>query len=147
MSTIRLGVIQISDWQLGDRLYPAYYDEDKELAATKENIGHDDVVLKPKTKYFIEITYPLSKPCLAQFTTGKSGLTRGKLADRICKLYRKVYSTEDDTTDTPPGMVPGMLNRNKTSGKYGIWGHCIEDLCLCSANIDGKNKIQPGVDS
>jgi hypothetical protein len=58
-----------------------------------------------------------------------------------------MYAEEDETSGGNPGHIPGMLNRNTSEGKYGIWGHDIGDLLLCSAYVDDSGKITLGVDS
>lgn len=39
-----------------------------------------------------------------------------------------------------------LINRAQTNGKYGIWGHDLEDLTIVNIMVKG-NKIYLGVDS
>lgn len=144
---IKFGNINIKNWKIGDNLYPSYYDEDDYLIKCKGNINKKDIILKPNTKYILKVDYPLRDSCKVEFNTGKIGFTREKLIDKICKLYRKIYQIEDSSSKIKSGLIPGMLNRNFTNGKFGIWGHGIGDLCLVSANISKNNVITLGVDS
>ena len=45
-------------------------------------------------------------------------------------MYHVIYKEEERTSADPAGLIPGMLNHTATSGKYGVWGHGIEDLVL-----------------
>lgn len=152
MRDIDLGVIQISDWEPTDKLYPAYYEDDpdswfKEELETYSKLKPDQVILKPNKEFILEISYPLSVPCKVKIKTGKKGVSRKKLVHKIVTTYRKIYDIEDDTSKNKAGYISGMLNRNSTNGKFGIWGHCIQDLILCSAHISRNNVITVGVDS
>lgn len=110
------------------------------------------VVLKPNKTYTLILDYPVSTHYKAPIVTGEDGMTRIDLANQICKHYRKMYKEEDESTEIPAKLgieganVP-MLNRCRTNGKYGIWGHCIGDLVLCCADIHPNGNIEVGVDS
>lgn len=150
-TNITLGVIQISDWKPIDKLYPSYYDEEedcKEYLTKYAKLDPHEIILEPDKVFVLEITYPLRAPCQVKISTGKHGISRLNLVSKIVDTYRKIYKIEDKSTRVKAGYIPGMLNRNFTDGKFGIWGHCIEDLVLCSAHIDRRNrKITLGVDS
>lgn len=49
--------------------------------------------------------------------------------------YKKIYDAEKD-----PGYIPGMFNRSRSDGPYGIWGHYMGDLFFEGILIDEHNK-------
>jgi hypothetical protein len=57
-----------------------------------------------------------------------SYFTREDLVRVISNRYRHMYDEEEGNTKAQ--MLPGLLNREFTSGKYEIWGHNIGDLVL-----------------
>ena len=149
-TNIKLGCIQIKDWKLGDKLYPEYYDTEEgweDDAKEYSKISPKDVVLDSNKEIILTNHYPLTTPCTVKFKSVKRGMTRQALINKIVKLYRKVYQVEDSTTKTKAGFIPGMLNRNSTNGKFGIWGHSIGDLVLCDAHVTKNGKMTVGVDS
>ncbi len=136
---IRLGVICIADFDASQGKmfsWNYYYDKNDEFhdkRCEKEVKACDpkEIVLPPNREYLLKITYPVSKPYTAKIRTGKKGLTRLQLADKVCKHYRKMYD-EDGKTST---------------GKYGVWGHDITDLVLVDADVSSNGVITLGVDS
>ena len=68
-------------------------------------------------------------------------MTRSKFIDFVCKQYRKVYKDEHKSSSVQADYIPNMLNRNTTDGKYGIWGHVINDLMLVYATIQKNGNI------
>jgi hypothetical protein len=148
---IQLGAIDIENWKPTSKKcfsYDFYYETD-EYKNDVENCKPDEVVLKANKTYKLIISYPVSTPYTVDINTGKKGLTRIKVIDLICKHYRKMYAEEDGSSSMgDPGHIPGMLNRNISDGKYGIWGHDIGDLCLVNMYVnDNKKTIELGVDS
>ncbi len=153
-------MVMIHDWNpKNKRMFDGDYYYDKTHEDYEESYGEmvekckpNEVILKGNTEYTLVISYPLSTPYKKKFKTGKKGKTRIQLVDMICKSYRKIYFEEDSSTEIPPllgsegGNAP-MFNRQETDGKYGIWGHCIEDLLLHSVSITPKGTISCGVDS
>jgi len=157
---IRLGAMHVSDFDpKSGRMFSwdYYYDKNDDLhdKSCEQDVAAcppNEVVLDPNTPYELIIDYPTSTPYRKRFNTGAKGMTRIELADFICKNYRKMYAEEDGTSEVPgllgcQGGAALPFNRQQTNGKYGIWGHCIEDLVLCSATVDAKNFITLGVDS
>lgn len=64
--------------------------------------------------------------------TSKKGFTRAMLVKTIVDSYIKIYKEEETTATvktTPQNQRP-ILNRNETNGKYGVWGHDLNDLAL-----------------
>lgn len=131
MKTIELGNIQIS-------LYPKL---DKYSGFTNPL----EIMLPPNTSYELIIDYPLTRPFQTTFKTDKNGMSRKSFADLVCKCYKQIYQEEDAVCGKTPN-IPVMLNRQTSGGPYGIWGHNIEDLTLCSANVI-KNRIELEVGS
>lgn len=115
---------------------------DSGLIITDRN-GSDLVIEAKLIK--LEIDYPISKPVKFTFTSD-TGFTRKALAEIIANTYREIYDDEKDSTTVTPGNVPGMLNRNRTNGRYGIWGHDIGDLILHSAHVYA-DVVAVGLDS
>lgn len=99
----------------------------------------------------ILIDYPVSDDfyfALAPLQDKSVGLTVGELIDRVLDIYDEVYAEEERTSSITPGYIPGMLNRNRTDGKYGVYGHVLSDLYWGSAHYEAKsNHIVLGIDS
>jgi hypothetical protein len=91
-----------------------------------------------KTVYTM-IQYPLTNPATIKFECNEP-VTYGMLLFLFTNAYQIVYETEE-SDDCDPGMLPRMLNRAKSNGRFGIWGHVIEDLCY---NGNSKIKIYDG---
>lgn len=155
MKKIKIGAVHIASFNPKNGKmfsWDYYYDPNDEFYddSCKKDVKECDpkeIILKPNTPYELLIDYPTSTPYRKRFNTGKKGMTRIQLADYICKNYRKMYAEEDKTAGGDPGHIPGMFNRAQSEGKYGIWGHDIGDLVLCSVTIDSKNFITLGVSS
>ncbi|WP_300027237.1 hypothetical protein [uncultured Maribacter sp.] len=82
------------------------------------------------------------------------GFTRKELAQKISIEYNRIYEEEEDsanTKTTPLEKRQGLINRNKTDGKYGIWGHDIDDLDLSAIILskmpNGELKLELIVES
>jgi len=106
----------------------------------KNLIGKDEVII-PETKLTVIIDYPLST--IYKFgLSSKSGFTRVQLINEISKHYYQLYDEEERTATikTVPLKDRKIYNRNKTNGKYGIWGHDIGDLVLDEIHVY-KNAI------
>ena len=84
--------------------------------------------------YAFSYSYPLS--VIATFEhqitpemTGEDFLVLGR------SDYERIYKEEENQAGNP-GHIPGMLNRARSLGKYGIWGHDFEDLYFEGIAID-----------
>jgi hypothetical protein len=121
---IILGDVPIAKWEKGDSLYSDWMKEEKEYIKEIAKNKPDDIIL-PSGDYVLQIDYPLGNPFMTRFVVEDGGMTREQLVILVIKSYKKIYKNED---------------------KYGIWGHNIGDLILCSAEVDG-NIITLGVDS
>lgn len=109
----------------------------------------DEIVIAEE-KIKIKFSYPLSDTVVFEekAPNGVAGFTRYHLAKAICDRYRQIYDEEEASSAVPAANIPGMLNRCQTDGKYGIWGHSIEDLLLVDVTFDKKTKTcSLGVDS
>lgn len=157
MKKIKIGAVQISDWRENCKKqkkmfsYDFYYNEKdefycKEYAEEVTDCPPDEVVLLPNKEYTLIIDYPVTNEYKKNFKTGVKGMTRLQFADLVCQEYHKMYNEEDKSSGGDPGHIAGMYNRNKSEGKYGIWGHDIGDLVLVEAEVKEKN-ITLGVDS
>lgn len=96
-------------------------------------IGKDEIVIENNIVTII-IDYPISKPIEIEIKSNTyKGFTRRQLAERISEEYNRIYREEEEsakTKTTPINERKGIINRNQTDGKYGIWGHDIDDLDL-----------------
>jgi hypothetical protein len=112
---------------------------------------HEDYNLDPDEKVIdlttirIKYTYPLSNSVTYRVSS-RNGFTRKQLAKIIARRYQMIYDEEEATSDVAVENIPNMLNRCQTTGRFGIWGHCIDDLILHTAHIDG-DLITLGLDS
>lgn len=118
-----------------------------DILLEKYLIEPDEKVLTDK-EIKICFSYPLSDKFIFTFQSpdGK-GFTRGQLAEFIINKYYQIYKEEEDTIQNKPILSikdrlkrGGLINRNKTDGKYGIWGHDIGDLSL-NCMIKDKHDI------
>ena len=142
---INLGYLHIASWNPKEPLFPEWFNEDpKDLKETQDN--PPETIVLEEGEYKLKIDYPLNNPSVSKLKVGKRGLSRIKLADKICKQYKKIYQEEDKSIGHKTGNVKGMFNRAESDGKYGIWGHYIDDLTLHCAVVK-NNVITVGVDS
>lgn len=116
-------------------------------------IDADESVL-PFSKVIVVVDYPLKSSFNFDLETKQKGFTRMQLALEIGKIYKRIYNEEEETASTktiPVDKRKGLINRNETNGKYGLWGHDLSDLDLSSINVyqedDGKIYLFVGVES
>lgn len=94
------------------------------------------------------IDYPLSKPCnfkihFTKYTWSKNNEYRisvEDVVDQICNKYREIYEEEEKSSimEVRSENTP-ILNRGRTDGKWGIWGHGIGDLVIEGIVLDTDN--------
>jgi len=89
-------------------------------------------------EYTFNYDYPLSriasfKHILTPDMTGEDLLVLGR------EDYERIYKEEHEA-DCDPGHAPGMLNRQRSQGPYGIWGHDICDLYFEGIDINPDSK-------
>lgn len=90
-------------------------------------------------EFTFKYDYPLNTT--AKFVhTLKKNMNFANILSLAKKDYQRIYREEDESTKVKPGNIPGMLNRNSTDGKWGIWGHGIDDLYFEGVRIDTVRK-------
>jgi len=104
-------------------------------------IGKEEIVIKENVATLI-IDYPLSKPLNIEIKSKNSkGFSKQELVKIISREYKRIYKEEDNSAKNkviPKDARKGLINRNTTNGKYGIWGHDIDDLDLSAVMIKYK---------
>ena len=101
---------------------------DYEVEEFRNRIIDPDELLIKEEKITILFTYPLSIKVKFEFEN-KGGFTRLDLFRCIYEGYKKIYDEEEEEVGDP-GTYDRLYNRRKSNGKYGIWGHYIDDLFL-----------------
>ena len=144
-NTIGLGYIDLDGWIPGDKLYPEWMDDPKEVVYAEKLMDPEQEVL-PAGKYTLKITYPLTNPYIQEIDA-EVPIKRKSLVELIVVAYRYIYLVEKESSAVAPALIPGMLNRIQTNGDYGIWGHSLGDLMLHTAYVDEHNEITVGCDS
>lgn len=115
--------------ELEDKVYsdfqyasPGYIEKTMETA--KKNSS--DLHVPKGTRLYYD--YPLS--CVVVVEIQRDLENTADFIQAFCDGYREIYALEKDSSKIKEGNIEGMLNRNKTDGCFGIWGHSIEDLVL-----------------
>ncbi len=107
-------------------------------------IGGDEIVLQ-ETKALLIIDYPVAKPIEIEINASTvEGFRRAGLVRRISSEYHRIYREEESSAKTktiPIEQREGIINRNQTDGKYGIWGHDIDDLVLSAIIVHRSSGI------
>lgn len=109
-------------------------------------LSHADDLVLPFNKVTLAIDYPLAKPVYVEITTREKGFTRKMLIQEISNVYHKIYKEEEASAKIKTMPVEkrldsiGLLNRNQTNGKYGIWGHDLADLYLAAIDVYRNSK-------
>ena len=113
-----------------------------------------DKVVITYSEITLVIDYPLNKPAEFILKSPGKGFTKKQLVLEISKKYHEIYDAEESSAKNktiPVEKREGLINRNETDGKYGIWGHDIGDLDLSSAEVykmeNGKIQILLGIES
>jgi hypothetical protein len=114
-------------------------DADKEVSNL---IGKNEIVL---TEQVVDVTidYPLENATTIELRSDKKfGFTRAELILKIRAEYKRIYKEEESSAKEktiPIEKREGLINRNATNGKYGIWGHDLEDLDLSEIIVHKKS--------
>ncbi len=99
----------------------------------------DEIIIKDERITMI-FTYPLSVE-IASKLVKKGGFTRMDLFRYIYEGYKKIYDEEEKEVGEPGQVSEKCLNRARSYGKYGIWGHNLEDLVIESITYFPKKKL------
>jgi hypothetical protein len=102
------------------------------------NLIDADVMVLQSQKVTIIIDYPLNNPATFEMTTIERGFTRKQLIQEVSKRYHEIYKLEENSATTktvPMDKREGLINRNQTDGKFGVWGHDLSDLDLGSIEV------------
>jgi hypothetical protein len=110
-----------------------------DIEAGKLILQAAEEVLTPLTSLTLHITYPLSNNVDVKIEN-PSGFTRRALVEAIYEAYRTIYDEEGEAPEKPEGSL--LQNRPTTHGKYGIWGHDIDDLFLEGAMIKSDGMVE-----
>lgn len=115
--------------------YNGEWDEENDCPCCLSVEALDEVVI-PFNRIIIRFGYPLSVN--ADFLLNhEGGFTRRQLIDVCSDIYHYIYDKEDETSEIEgklgiEGGAAPAFNRCQTNGKYGIWGHVIDDLQMHS---------------
>ena len=121
------------DWTLGC----CHCDDDEDMCSVCKNKLDSEEIVVPRQDFAINYTYPLSKAFkFEHHTDNLGGFTRREISVQIMERYHKIYLEETEDVGKETGNIDGILNRQTSNGRYGIWGHCIEDLYLHSLYLD-----------
>ena len=101
----------------------------------EEILGKDDIITHAK-KATVIFRYPLTEEFKFEFKNSQGKITRREFALFIQSTYRRIYNEE---SSGQVENIVGMLNRQKTDGPYGIWGHHIGDLVIEGVRHTGNN--------
>ncbi len=93
-----------------------------------EELVDPDTIVFSQDTITITFDYPLENPAKLTFTN-TGGFSRYDFFRCVYEGYRNIYAQEE-AADRDPGNIPGMLNRTRSHGPYGIWGHGMSDLFL-----------------
>lgn len=135
----------------GPSPYVNLADPEKDL---KQMRNAEEVVFKG-TELIVILDYPLREEfSFSVRASSSAGFTRAELVRKVADLYKKVYEEEAQTSKIaviPLDQRKGLINRNETDGKYGIWGHDLSDLDLHTIEISrgasGAVLAHLGIDS
>lgn len=99
----------------------------------------DRILARNVKDIYAIITYPLSTRASIHFHLENDGVdvTYPLLLYLHTCAYQLVYQLEDDDVGKPTGNIKGMFNREKSDGRFGIWGHHIDDLVY-----SGNSKVE-----
>ncbi len=134
---------------------PSPYVNLAEPAKDLKQMRNAEEVVFTGTELIVILDYPLRKEVSFSISASSPrGFTRAELARKVADLYKRVYEEEAQTSKIaviPLEQRKGLINRNETNGRYGIWGHDLSDLVLHTIEIsrkaDGTIVAYLGIDS
>lgn len=108
------------------------------------NVHHAKKIVIPQQTVSIQFRYPFSDTFTFEFKADTAeGFTLAYLIDCICRKYKEMYDEENSAVQVSTAEERlargGLLNREKTNGKFGIWGHDISDLYLEGITYNASN--------
>jgi hypothetical protein len=120
-----------------------------------KHMDNPNEIVVPSIELYVVVDYPVKGKWEFKITSSNpNGFTRAGLATEISHIYHSIYDEEERTTKAkviPADQRKTTYNRNRTDGKYGIWGHDIGDLALhdieLHKTVDGKLYAILGIDS
>jgi hypothetical protein len=111
------------------------------------NLMNKDEIVLIANEAILLIDYPLNNPVEIEIKSEKSdGFTRGELIKLISREYNRIYKEEEESSQVktiPLEEREDLINRNETNGKYGIWGHDIDDLDLSAIIVKWEHSKKP----
>lgn len=120
--------------------YPAFLAQRVNGTPCPNHLIEPDEVITTETKINIKFEYPLRNSVTLSFVN-PDGFTKFDFFSCVYEGYLSIYE-EEESTDKDPGMIPGMLNRGRSNGPYGIWGHVMEDLFLEGVEDKGNSNYE-----
>jgi hypothetical protein len=86
----------------------------------------------------VKIDYPLTNPDYLDIELEHAF---GGILWEIANRYKEIYAGEDKTATEVESPNPQLINRGRSNGNYGIWGHDLEDLYFEGLQIFGKEIV------
>lgn len=108
------------------------------------NLYHPKTIVIPSQTVSISFSYPFSGTFPFEFKADTAeGFTLEHLIDCICSKYKEMYDEENaavkvSTVDERLARG-GLLNREATSGPFGVQYHDLEDLYLEGITYNAAN--------
>lgn len=99
-------------------------------------IAGEDRLVTPLERILIYFEYPVNNPINLEFQQA-GGFKLSDIWRCVYQGYEKIYVEEPEPEPDPSWT---LLNRPNTYGKYGIWGHTMEQLYL-----EGFVEKEPGL--
>ena len=106
------------------------------IASNRGKIKPTTALMEPSPTLQFTMTYPLTNPYhFSETHANGTGWTEIQFCEAVRRAYQHVYTVEGPDPE-PTGL---LLNRPKSNGQFGIWGHSLDDLCL-----EGAKKLSNG---
>jgi hypothetical protein len=98
------------------------------------------IVLRASSATLV-IDYPLHRAARFQILPDApdAGFSVRGIVRAVAEKYAQVYAEEKASASKPIANIPGMMNRAESDGKYGIWGHNLDDLVLEAVDLRTEN--------
>jgi hypothetical protein len=147
--SIDLGYMSIEDgkWSSG-YCYCNDCEQGEKCDPCSQNLECDEVII-PFQTITVVYDYPFKDSFPHEHkTTNPNGFTRKEISEQIMARYVQMYQQEDQDVSPTRNMSAVVMNRKRSEGRYGIWGHHISDLKLHSLQRSlKKSEYYIGVDS